>query len=600
MTQALRDSPPEIIISDNSMPSFDARAALALLHATGLDIPFIVVSGQIGEESAAALMRAGAHDFVLKDNLTRLAPAVQRELTEVQERRKRRRAEAALRSTEDRFRLVAEHLKDVVFRYRLGATPRLEYISSAATALTGHSPEQLQSDVELLFAAVDPADRDVLLRSWQSPPEQPLTVRWRLPDGSPAWIEQRLVLVLVDDAAVGEGVLRDITEQVLDARRREELEHQLHQAERLDSLGQLAGGIAHDFNNLLGVISGYVRFVLDDLGEDHPSRQDIENIDHAAGRAAALTRQLLIFSRLQPSQPEVVDLNAVVAEIERLLRRTIGEDIDFRIEVRPTLPPVFIDRSRLEQIVMNLVVNARAAMPGGGRLTLATGTDDDRHVCLTVSDTGCGMTEEVKRRAFEPFFTTRGRGQGSGLGLSTVYGAVTEASGVIVLDSRVGEGTSITVRLPAAVHSAAAQPSGDDDESDLRGDGERILIVEDDDGIRQIACRILSGAGYSVLDTAIRSQALELVRDTGQAFDLLLSDVVMPGMPVTEFLDAVRDARPSMPILLMSGYTADQTANSRPLPDSIPLVTKPFKLATLLRRVKGVLETHRVHTSARR
>jgi two-component system cell cycle sensor histidine kinase/response regulator CckA len=404
---------------------------------------------------------------------------------------------------------------------------------------------------------------------------------------------------VVDGATIGEGVLRDITEQVLATRRREELEHQLHQAERLDSLGQLAGGIAHDFNNLLGVISGYVRFVLDDLGENHPSRPDIENIDHAASRAAALTRQLLIFSRLQPSQPEIVDLGSVVAEIERLLRRTIGEDIDFRIEARPELPPVFIDRSRLEQIVMNLVVNARAAMPGGGRLILATGLVDG-HVFLTVSDTGCGMTEEVKRRAFEPFFTTRGRGQGSGLGLSTVYGAVTEASGTITLESRVGEGTSITVRLPAAAHAAIEPPSGDDDEPHLRGDGERILIVEDDDGIRQIVCRILSNAGYSVLDTGVRTEALELIRDPGQGFDLLLSDVVMPGMAVTEFLDAVRDSRPFMPILLMSGYTADQTANSRPLPDDIPLITKPFKLDTLLRRVKAVMDTRRAHASARR
>ncbi len=243
---------------------------------------------------------------------------------------------------------------------------------------------------------------------------------------------------------------------------------------------------------------------------------------------------------------------------------------------------------------MNLVVNARAAMPDGGRLILATGTDDDGHVCLTVSDTGCGMTEEVKRRAFEPFFTTRGRGQGSGLGLSTVYGAVTEAAGTLALTSQVGVGTSITVCLPASGHSDAEQPSEDKDGPGARGDGERVLIVEDDDGIRRIACRILSGAGYSVLDAATRSEALELVRDTGQAFDLILSDVIMPGMTVTEFIDAVQESRPSLPVLLMSGYTADHTANSQPLPGHIPLIAKPFKAAALLRRVKSVIEARRV------
>ncbi|WP_433796282.1 response regulator [Actinoplanes sp. CA-252034] len=493
MSAALHDQQPDIVISDNGMPTFDAAAALRLLRETGRDIPFIVVSGQIGEESATALMRAGAHDFVLKDKLTRLGPAVQRELREARDRQERRRAQSALRDSEERFRV----------------------------------------------------------------------------------------------------------EQVEAAEQRRDLERKLHQAERLDSLGQLAGGVAHDFNNILGVIGGYTGFVLDELGPDHPCRPDLENIAHAARRATALTRQLLIFSRLQPSHPEVVDLNAVVGEIERLLRRTIGEDIEFRIDLTPGPAFVTIDPSRLEQIIMNLVVNARAAMPEGGHLAICTAADTTvpdsaigappepgRYVHLTVSDNGCGMDEEVQRRAFEPFFTTRSTGQGSGLGLATVYGAVQEASGAIAVDSAPGVGTRISVYLPAATAPAHAGTSPEPDGEARAGLGERILVVEDDDDIRAITRRILTRAGYQVTDAATREEALVLVNDDTLTFDLLLSDVIMPGMPVLKFIQTVLAARPTIRIVFMSGYTAD---SDRQLPEGVPIVDKPFNGATLLRQIRATL-----------
>ena len=603
MSAALAGRPPDIVISDNGMPAFDAEAALRLLRDTGLDVPFIVVSGQIGEESATALMRAGAHDFVLKDKLARLGPAVQRELREARDREDRRRAQAALRDSEERFRLVAENLRDVLFRFRPGPRPALEYISPAIAAITGLSPEDLYEETERLFAIMEPEDRDVMRRSWQSPADGTLTLRWRRPDGRRACAEQRLV-TLHDDGipAVVEGILRDITDQVEATEQRRELERKLHQVERLDSLGQLAGGVAHDFNNILGVIGGYTGFVLDELGPDHPCRPDLENIDHAARRAAALTRQLLIFSRLQPSQPAVVNLNDVVTEIERLLRRTLGEDVEFCIDLWPDLDPVTIDPSRLEQIIMNLVVNARAAMPDGGRLVIRTAAEEHvppraigstpatgRYVSLTVADTGCGMDEEVQRRAFEPFFTTRSTGQGTGLGLATVYGAVQEASGAITVDSAPGRGTRITVYLPAADEpdgtTTADAPAGAAGE-DGDGGGERILVVEDDDDIRTITRRVLAGHGYAVTDAATREEALALVQDPARSFDLLLSDVIMPGMPVIEFIRTVRSARPSIHIVFMSGYTAD---SGRQLPDGVPIIDKPFTAGTLLQQIQATL-----------
>ena len=600
MGAALRLRPPDIVISDNGMPAFDAAAALRLLRDTGLDVPFIVVSGQIGEESATALMRAGAHDFVLKDKLARLGPAVQRELREARDRQERRRTETALRHSEERFRLVAENLQDVLFRFRPGRTPVLEYISPAIAAMTGFSPEELYEQPELFFTTMDPDDREAVRRSWQSPRGDPLTLRWSRPDGTRAYAEQRLVTVYDDGVPIAvEGLLRDITDQVEAAEQRQELERQLHQAERLDSLGQLAGGVAHDFNNILGVISGYTGFVLDELGPDHPCRPDLENIGDAARRAAALTRQLLIFSRLQPSQPEVVDLNAVVGQIERLLRRTIGEDIEFRIELEPDLDFVTIDPSRLEQIIMNLVMNARAAMPEGGHLLIRTATVDhvpataigarspsERSVCVAVADTGCGMDEEVQRRAFEPFFTTRGTGQGSGLGLATVYGAVQEASGAITVDSAPGAGTRITVYLPAVDRPApVTEPDGATGAAG-RGHGERILVVEDDDDIRAITRRILTRGGYQVSDAATRDEALRLVHDGALSYDLLLSDVIMPGMPVLEFIETVLAARPSLRIVFMSGYTAD---SDRRLPEGVPIVNKPFHAETLLHQIETAL-----------
>ncbi|MFC4065309.1 hybrid sensor histidine kinase/response regulator [Actinoplanes subglobosus] len=602
MGEALRAGAPDIVISDNGMPTFNADAALQLLRDTGLDVPFIVVSGQIGEESATALMRAGAHDFVLKDKLARLAPAVQRELREARDRQRRRRTEAALRTSEERFRLVAENLRDVLFRFRPGPSPVLDYISPAIATMTGLSPDELYERPGLLFDAMDPEDREVMRESWRTPPSGPLIMRWPRPDGTWTCAEQRLVAVHEGGVPIAvEGILRDITAQVKADEQRRDLERQLHQAERLDSLGQLAGGVAHDFNNILGVISGYTGFVLDELGPDHACRPDLENIDDAARRAAALTRQLLIFSRLQPSHPEQVDLNAVVAQIQRLLSRTIGEDIAFGIDVEPGLGVVTIDPSRLEQIIINLVVNARAAMPEGGSLTIRTANVDGvpataigtppqtgRYVRLTVADTGCGMDEEVQRRAFEPFFTTRGTGQGSGLGLATVYGAVQEASGAITVDSAPGEGTRITVYLPAADRPAATAEPDTAPADTGRGRGERILVVEDDDDIRTITGRVLTRGGYDVSGAATREEALRLINDEGQSFDLLLSDVIMPGMPVLEFIQTVLGARPAIRIVFMSGYTAD---SDRRLPEGVPIVNKPFSSRALLQQIQTTLSS---------
>jgi PAS domain S-box-containing protein len=595
---ALRAGPPDVVISDYNLPAFSAEAALAMLRDSGLDVPFILVSGEVGEETAVALLRAGAHDFVLKDRLTRLAPAIRRELREAAGRRERRQAEAALRASERRFRLLAEHAQDVIFRHRLVPRPELEYISPAVAAITGYRPEDFYADAELVFSMVEPDAYDPFRASWWTPGPEPLVVRWRRADGQPAWTEQRAVAICDDAGTVVavEGILRDITEQTLAERQRQQLERQLQQAERLESLGQLAGGVAHDFNNLLAVISGYAELVSAVLAPADPLRSDLDGISNAARRGADLTRQLLLFSRLEPSEPETLDLNSVVADTEQLLRRTIGEDIEFVTLLEPGLHPVTIDHTKLEQVILNLVVNARAAMPDGGRLTMATanadepGDEADQRIRFTVADTGTGMEPSVAEHVFDPFFTTKGPGKGTGLGLATVYGVVTEAGGEIRLSTEPGKGTAFDIYLPAALTPATPATAAPD--SPALGNGEVILLVEDEDAVREITRRMLTDSGYHVIEAATPADALTLYAGTGR-IDAVLTDALMPGMSGAQLIEHFLRGRPDLPTLLMSGYTAGSLPSRQSLPSGVPFIRKPFTAASLLHRLREILDRDR-------
>ena len=395
---------------------------------------------------------------------------------------------------------------------------------------------------------------------------------------------------------------RDITDYIAAARQRERLERELQQAQRLESVGQLAGGVAHDFNNLIAVIMNYAELVADELGDRPALRADVEEIRRAGERAATLTRQLLIFSRREVAHPEMLDVNSVVGEMRKLLERTIGENIELVTTTASDLWPVVADRGQLEQVIMNLAVNARDAMTQGGKLVIETQNaelDDDfvatqvdlgagRYVRLTVADTGHGMTAEIADRAFEPFFTTKPKGKGTGLGLATVYGIVSETRGKVALYSEPGRGTTVTVLLPAGESRAVvAEPSQSPGE--VAGSGEGILLVEDEAAVRAAARRILSKNGYRVFESAGPTDAISLCADPSRKIDLVLTDVVMPEMSGMDLVTRIHEVRPDLRVLYMSGYPQDVIAHQGLVTGEVHLLEKPFTQKGLLGAVREAL-----------
>jgi PAS domain S-box-containing protein len=379
--------------------------------------------------------------------------------------------------------------------------------------------------------------------------------------------------------------------------REEQLEQQLQRVRRLESIGQLAGGVAHDFNNLLAVILNFAEFALDEAEEGSELHADIDQIRRAAERAAGLTRQLLVFSRREPVDVQVVDVNEALASTEEMLRRTIGEHIELRSHPQPGLWPTRAGGGQLEQVLVNLAVNGRDAMPDGGRLTIRTRNTElappdlprGRWVLLTVEDTGTGMAPSVAAQAFDPFFTTKPKGQGTGLGLASVYAIVTQAGGDVGIESHVDKGTKVSVWLPAAegLPSAPDVAAGG---GSPRGRGEAILVVEDEAQVRALTSRILADHGYEVLQAPNGEVALEECAAVHEHIDLLVTDVVMPAMSGAELAERLLETRPDMKVLYMSGYTSDVVLRHGPRDRDAAVLEKPFSAEGLLSKVRESLE----------
>jgi signal transduction histidine kinase/ActR/RegA family two-component response regulator len=415
------------------------------------------------------------------------------------------------------------------------------------------------------------------------------------------------------EGEVQKGILgsRDLTERKQAESALRDSEEQLRQAQKLEAVGQLAGGVAHDFNNILTVISGYSDILLKRIPESDLNRSKVEEIKLAAQRASSLTRQLLAFSRKQVLQPRLFNLNTLVTDIGNMLRRLIGEDIELVISLTADVAQINADPGQLEQVLMNLVVNARDAMPNGGRITVETTiVEVDRayaeqhvavqpgsYVMLAVSDSGSGMDSETMKHIFEPFYTTKDQGKGTGLGLSTVYGIVKQSGGNIWFYSEPGQGTVFKIFLPSAVNAQQPLIPDSDVESPIaKGGTETILVVEDEPQIRQMACEFLSESGYKLLVAANGVEALRILKEESAAIDLILTDVVMPEMNGRELAEHVAVARPGAKVLYMSGYTNDAIVRHGVLDSGTWFVQKPFSPDALARKIREVLDSGNLST----
>jgi PAS domain S-box-containing protein len=725
----------DLVLLDYSLPLFGASRGLAILRETGSPVPALVISGTVGEDQLVAAVRAGAADYIQKHNLSRLVPAVRRELKETAARRDRERALRDRRESEERLlrrlRSSEEHLRTVLdaslsaivsmdgqgevtywnrraaelfgwtaeeavgrpvadlivppgLREAYGAGLRghqetgkrgvlnrrsemvalckdgsgvpveitlAEVPGDACTAFIDDVRERKQAEAALrrseehfrslienasdLIVVADTANGITYLspsvervlgflaeeRLGRSPLElvhpedqlkvqqlfedtarpvaimEPLRVRLRHRDGS--W----RTLEAVARRQAQEGVVGGVVINARDITEREHLEAQLAQAQKIEAVGRLAGGIAHDFNNLVTAILGYADLALRRLPGHDPLRRNVEEITRAGERAAALTQQLLAFSRKQVLQPRVLDVREVLAGAQGLLRRLIGEDIELVIRAEQGVGRVRVDPVQLEQVLLNLAINARDAMPQGGRLVLeAQGVDLDeayarehlggqagRFVMVAVSDTGHGMSRETQARIFEPFFTTKEMGKGTGLGLSTVYGIVKQSGGYIWVYSEPGRGSTFKVYLPRVTETAEAAAEPPAPAVPARG-SETVLLVEDEDSVRELVQELLESVGYEVLTAARPAEALRLAADYAGPLHLLLTDVVMPQMDGPELAQRLRNLRPDVRVLYVSGYSPGIVADHGVLEHGGTFLQKPFSAEALETKVRETLD----------
>jgi PAS domain S-box-containing protein len=534
-------------------------------------------------------IECSANPIVMNDQVVGFL-AVQRDVTD------RKATEAALRESERRYRTLAEAAQDFIFIVNRNA--HIEYANAIGERFGLRGSDAIGRDLHDVFAP------QAAEQMWQgvsavftTSQRQCFETRFETPDGE-LWVETSLVPMSRETADTDAvmGVARDITD-------RKRLEREFTQAQKMEAVGRLAGGIAHDFNNLLTVIQGYSELLLDRVRHDPDLVADLDEVKKAGERASRLTKQLLTFSRKQAFSPRVLDLSAVVAELHRMLGRVIGEDIDIDIVADPQLGRIKADPSQMEQLIVNLAVNARDAMPLGGTLHIATGNADidsafaqrhegavpGRYVSLIVRDSGCGMTPEVLTHVFEPFFTTKPVGKGTGLGLATVYGIVKQSGGYIVVDSAPDVGTTVTTYLPVVAEAAEAAVAAAVPAKALSG-AETILLVEDEAGLRRLMQRTLERLGYTVLQTRDVTHALEIAEHHSGPIDLLLSDVIMPGMNGPDLAQRIVRRRPSIKVLYVSGFTNCSVLDLGSVSPNTCFLAKPFSPQALATRVRECLD----------
>jgi PAS domain S-box-containing protein len=588
---ALEEGGFHLVVSDYSLPSFNGLDALRETRKRRPELAFLFFTGTLGEERAVEALRAGATDFVAKERRDRLAPALRRALKEAEERSARRQAE-------EQYRLLFDSNPHPMWVFDAETLAFLA-VNDATVQHYGYSRSEF---LGMTIKDLRPPEEVPALM------EELKSLSWPGSDWLRVWKHRKKDGSLIDAETGSNPIAFQGRQAVLvlahDVTEKKKLEAQLLQSQKMEAIGQLAGGVAHDFNNLLGVITGYTDLLLTDLGAQHPGIRRAEQIRKAADRAAGLTRQLLAFSRKQVLQPKVLDLNAVVLDVEKMLQRLIGEDIQLVTVLSEALGRVKADPGQIEQVIVNLAVNARDAMPKGGKLIIETadidldghyaGTRDEvrpgPYAMLAVSDTGHGMDAETMSHIFEPFYTTKEEGKGTGLGLSTVFGIVKQSDGNVGVYSEVGQGTTFRVYLPrvndngevTAVVAALPEPRP--------ARGETILLVEDAELLRVMVQEMLETAGFDVLVGGSPEEALAVVEAHSGPIHLLLTDVIMPRMSGPQVAERLKAVWPEVKVLYMSGYTDEAIVHHGVLKGGTHFLQKPFSREALLRRVSEVLD----------
>jgi PAS domain S-box-containing protein len=616
--EQLDDEGADVALVDLSLPDAEKLEAVTVLAQRFADLPIVVLTGLPDEETATRALYAGAEDYLVKgpgsrDSIGRAVRyAIERKRGEQTRRARdaaeaaRTRAERSVRELERNYRQLFDCNPYPMYVCDTETLALLE-VNDAAAAFYGYPRAELVAgDIARLCLAEDVAALTEAIAG-AAAVERWGPLRQVKLDGTVVEVTITSHLLSFGGRAARCMVIEDITE-------REQLERRLRQSQRLESLGQLAGGVAHDFNNLLGIIMGYAGMCAQDVAADAQTdpraralHDDLSQILQAGDRATNLTRQLLSFARAEVAQTRVLDLNAVVTGVEHLLRRTIGEDVQMLTRLTGTPWPVKADPGQIEQVLLNLVVNARDAMPGGGVLTIETeptdidehtaahypGTRAGRYMRLRVTDTGTGMSQATIDRAFEPFFTTKPKGQGTGLGLATIYGIVAQAGGHVQIASAPGAGTTCTVLFPATEETAEGAGPPPDSAGARPGAGvhETILLAEDEDSLRMLTERILTRHGYTVLAARNGLEALEVAGRHPGGIDLLLTDVVMPHMNGHDLAMRLQADRPTLLVVYMSGYAEPLLAARTTLPAGVTLLSKPATEEHILAAIRRTLDS---------
>jgi len=582
---------------DALLISIDSRKGIGLAHLAEIhfqfnSLPILALIPAREDALGNQVLEAGAAEYLVKETLSR--ELLQKALKYAVEHT---RAENAVRQSEQRFHDLFENAKDILFTLDLEGN--VTSLNKSAEEVMGWSRSEARHINIKSLVAPEHVNlcNQMMQRILNEEPLQHFEITMLRKDGRKVLLQTSARLIYSNGQKQGiQGMARDVTE-------RRQLETMVQQSQKLEAIGRLSGGLAHDFNNLFCVISGHTELLTERTEAADPAVRNLTQIKKAVDSASSLTRQLLAFSRKQVFHPRILDLNGVVVETKKMLGRLVGENIEFFTSLLPTLGNVRVDPVQIEQVLVNLVLNARDAMPQGGKLTIETGNLEleegakskraivpaGNYVVLSVTDNGCGMDEEAQSRIFEPFYTTKELGKGTGLGLATVYGIVKQSGGFIWVYSELGQGTTIRVYLPR-VENSPAPLSFANPRTEVRQGTETVLLVENTEPLRNLAKELLKSSGYAVLDAENGKEALRIASAFSGAIHLLLTDVIMPGMGGKQLAEQLTSLRPATRVLYMSGYSNDGIVLSGILKSGALLLEKPFTREILLRKVRQVLD----------